>query len=136
MVDTPAKLGHVLVVDDDQTVRDMLRTQLEAEGYNCQVAASAAEALEMLRQQDAPEVVVLDLKMPQMTGLEFLQHTQTKIGHGFGVIMMTGDPEPGLKERATDCGAFTLIEKPIAMAELLRLIRIQQQHQRLRSGLR
>ncbi|MGH9519279.1 MAG: response regulator [Terriglobales bacterium] len=136
MVDTPAKFGHVLVVDDEQSVRVMLQSQLVDEGYDCQVAASGAEALDMLRQKDAPEVIVLDLKMPEMSGFDFLRQTQTQIGHGFGVIVMTGDPEPGLKERATAFGAFTLIEKPVVMEELLRLIRIQQQHQRLRSGLR
>lgn len=135
-MDSPAQLGYVLVVDDDGHVRDLLQERLREAGYDCQAAASGAEALDLLRQRDAPEVIVLDLKMPGMSGFDFLQQTQTKIGHGFGVIVMTGDPEPGLKERATTFGAFTVIEKPVAMDELLRLIRIQQQHQRLRSGLR
>lgn len=135
-LEAPAQLGYVLVVDDEAPVRDVLQSGLREAGYDCQAAASGSEALDLLRQRDAPEVIVLDLKMPGMSGFDFLQQTQTKIGHGFGVIVMTGYPEPGLKERAIACGAFTVIEKPVAMDELLRLIRIQQQHQRLRSGLR
>lgn len=129
-------LGRLLVVDDDELVRDYLQTRLAEAGYACACAANGVEALQLLRRETAPEVIILDLNMPGMDGFEFLRMTRTQIGHGFGVIVMTGQRAPRLKEQATGFGAFTVIEKPVAFEELLRLIRIQQQYQKIRARLR
>ena len=128
--------GHLLVVDDDELVREYLRDRLCSEGFSCAVAANGLEAIQMLRQQATPEVILLDVDMPGMDGMEFLRLAQHHVGIRFGVIVISGVAGPRLKEQAIRYGALTLLPKPIDFDELLRLIAIQQELARTRSALR
>ncbi|HXE31011.1 MAG TPA: response regulator [Terriglobales bacterium] len=129
-------LGHLLIVDDDELVRDFLQTSLEDEGYSCAIAANGIEAIQSLRHNATPDVILLDLNMPGVDGLEFLRLASEHIGAAFGVIVMSGLSGPRLKEQVMRYGAFTMIEKPIDMAKLLRLIRIQVDYRKTRANLR
>ncbi|HVA63511.1 MAG TPA: response regulator [Terriglobales bacterium] len=129
-------LGHLLVVDDDELVRDYLRLRLRDAGYSCTAVANGLEAIDDLRHNATPDVVLLDLNMPGLDGLDFLRLAQEHIGHAFGVIVMTGTAGPRLREQVMRYGAFTMIEKPVDFDKLLRLLRIQRDYLRTRAALR
>jgi CheY-like chemotaxis protein len=128
-------LGHILIVDDDDLIRDYLIMRLEDEGYTCAFAANGVEAIQVLRDHATPDVILLDLNMPGMDGMEFLRLAKQHIGPAFGVIAMSGDRGPRLKEQVTRYGALTLIEKPIDFPKLLKLIRVQLEYRKTRSNL-
>jgi CheY-like chemotaxis protein len=70
-------LLKVLVVDDDRAIRDSLREVLLAEGYDVVIAENGAVALQIMRSQPPPDVVVLDLMMPVLSGWEVLEQLET-----------------------------------------------------------
>ena len=129
-------LGHILVVDDDEMVREYLLTRLEEAGYSCSGVANGIEAIQALSRGPKPEVILLDLNMPGMDGMEFLRLANEHIGSEFGVIVMSGLQGSRLKQQVMRYGAFTLLEKPVDFDKLLRMIRIQQEFRRTRNNLR
>ena len=71
---TPAKPAHILVIDDDDAIQSILNMALESEGYQVTSCFSAKEALEILRNDASPyDLMILDLYMPNMNGLEFAE---------------------------------------------------------------
>ena len=62
----------VLIVEDDQAIRDMIRSILEIEGYEVRAASNGAEGIQLLQQNGVPSVVILDMMMPKMNGWDFL----------------------------------------------------------------
>ncbi|HUX66465.1 MAG TPA: response regulator [Terriglobales bacterium] len=129
-------LGHILVVDDDELVRDYLHLRLQEAGYSCTAVANGLEAIDNLRRHATPDVILLDLNMPGLDGIEFLRLAQEHIGHAFGVIVMTGVAGPRLREQVMRFGAFTMIEKPVDFDKLVRLLRIQRDFLRTKAALR
>ncbi|MBA2460526.1 MAG: response regulator [Actinobacteria bacterium] len=101
----------VLVVDDDERLREYIRVNLEVEGYVVREAASAEEGLAAL-EEESPDLILLDVMMPKVDGWEMLQRVQEK--HGVGaipVIMFSGKVEDTAGE-ATSRGAQGFIGKP------------------------
>lgn len=122
---------RVLVVDDDQLVRDMLARRLDHRGYRTMQAPSGAAALELIDQARV-DIVLLDVQMPQMNGFEALQ--RIRVGRSAGVlpvIMVTGRDRSEDVVEALALGANDYICKPIDLAILL--ARIDTQLQRTRS---
>ena len=112
---------ELLIVDDEGNIRRMLRALLESEGYGVREAGSAEEALEALR--DAPpEVVLLDLMLPGMSGLEALPEMM-ETAPGVPVVMMSGHATLSDAVRATRLGAFHFIEKPLTPEAVLLTVR-------------
>jgi excisionase family DNA binding protein len=107
----------VLIVDDDDGLRDFLRSNLEIEGYVVREAASAEDGLAVL-EQEPPDLILLDVMMPGMSGWEMLQRVQEK--HGVGavpVIMFSGKVEAGAE--AEQRGAQAFLGKPFDPEQLL-----------------
>ena len=107
----------ILIIDDEANLRRMLRALLEREGYLVREAGSAEEGLEEVR-LDPPEVIVLDLMLPGMSGLEALP----KLGDlapGAPVVMMSGRATLADAVKATRLGAFHFIEKPLSPEAVL-----------------
>ena len=101
----------VLIVDDDARLREYVRVNLEAEGYEVREAASARAGLEAL-DRESPDLILLDVMMPRVDGWEMLKRVQER--HGVGsipVIMFSGKAEEGAAE-AADRGAHGFIGKP------------------------
>ncbi|MCK5652858.1 MAG: sigma-54-dependent Fis family transcriptional regulator [Gemmatimonadetes bacterium] len=107
----------ILIVDDEGNIRRMLRALLEAEGYQVREAESAEAGLVEVGQQ-APEVVLLDLALPGMTGLEALPKI-IDAAPGLPVVMMSGRATLGDAVEATRLGAFHFIEKPLTPEAVL-----------------
>lgn len=106
----------VLVVDDDARLREFVRVSLEAEGYSVREAAGADEALAAIEDQ-APELVLLDVVMPGVDGWQMLQRMQERHG-SIPVIMFSGQVEDAAGD-AQKRGARTFIGKPFDPHKLI-----------------
>ena len=107
----------VLVVDDDPSIRDLLRIHLGNAGYRVLLAEDAIVAGHMLV-KEAPDLLLLDLDMPYMTGLEFLPALRS-VGTlpMFPIVFLTANPEG--RELAASLGAAGYLAKPILLNDLL-----------------
>ena len=108
--------ARVLVVDDEQVVLDSVRKHLKKEGYEMHTVLSAAQALDQLK-SDRVDVVITDLMMPGMDGLELMGEMQ-RLGHNQPVLMITGYATMRTALQALRKGAFDYIAKPFTRAEL------------------
>jgi two-component system, OmpR family, response regulator MprA len=112
---------RILVVDDEQAVRESLERTLRFEGYEVTVAGDGAEALERV-EQDRPDAVVLDVLMPRLDGLETCRRLRAR-GDSVAVLLLTA--RDGVADRVTglDVGADDYLVKPFALEELLARLR-------------
>ena len=101
----------VLIVDDDAQLRTFVRANLEAEGYEVREAGSAKEGLEAL-DKDSPDLILLDVMMPQVDGWEMLQQVQERHRAAIPVIMFSGKVDERSAAEATSRGAQGFIGKP------------------------
>jgi excisionase family DNA binding protein len=112
---------RVLVVDDDAGLREFIRANLESEGYSVREAGSASEGLAAL-DEEPPDLILLDVLMPQMDGWEMLSRVQERHGvDAIQVIMYSGTVEEAGK--AEERGARAFIGKPFDPAKLLQATR-------------
>ena len=107
----------VLVIDDDIAVREAISAGLRREGYDLLFAENGADALDVLKNA-TPQVVILDLKMPVMDGLEFLSNLQLKPSEAFSVVVLTAHVDDESAEACFNAGISALIKKPFALNEL------------------
>jgi DNA-binding NtrC family response regulator len=108
---TPVKQRHILVVDDEESVRDSLTRLLEREGY-CVHAAENGEAGLALLEEHPIQLVICDHSMPKMTGIDFLKIVRQQHPHVLR-IMLTGDPNPDVIIRSINEGeVYRFIKKP------------------------
>ena len=107
----------VLVVDDDARLREFMRVNLEMEGYSVREAASADEALEAIEDQ-APELVLLDVVMPGIDGWQMLQRMQERHG-SIPVIMFSGQVDANSASEAEERGARGFVGKPFDPQQLI-----------------
>lgn len=121
----------VLIVDDEFSVRDSLSNWFNKDGYRVGTAANATEALRRLQEAEW-DVVLLDIKMPGMDGLE-LQRRIKQLETGAAVIMITAYASVETAVQALKEGAFDYITKPIDPDELSHLVRKAVEQKRLRA---
>lgn len=115
-----AKVQTILVVDDEQSVRESLGKVLQKEGYRTLLAESGANAEEIISAQDV-SLVLTDLRMPEMSGLELLRRIKKK-NRDIEVVLLTGY---GTIERAVEAmkeGAYDFITKPFRRVDILRVV--------------
>jgi DNA-binding NtrC family response regulator len=113
--------GRILIVDDDDSIREVLSRFLVSEGYVAFSVADGKAALAFV-ERDEPDIVLLDIYMPEMNGTEVLKELREK-RPGVDVLMITGNAD---EEVARDClkgGAFDYISKPVNLSALQTLIR-------------
>jgi len=108
----------VLVVDDDDMIRRLLRTVLEADEIEVVEAADGDAALAALADLQ-PTVIVLDVMMPGLDGVEVCRRIDHEMAK---VVMLTARDDPELERAATDAGAEAFLTKPFSSIELLDLI--------------
>lgn len=113
----PNRLATIMVVDDEESMRYVLSMNLQRKGYTIITAENGLNALELLNQQP-PELVICDLKMPGMDGLELLQEITTR-HPAVPVIMMTAFGTFDTAMEAVKRGAYDYCSKPIRTDELL-----------------
>ncbi|TYL55100.1 response regulator transcription factor [Nocardioides sp. BGMRC 2183] len=112
---------RVLVVDDDHAVRESLRRSLEFNGYDVHLAADGAEALAGIASV-APDVVVMDVMMPRLDGLEATRALR-EAGNDVPILVLTARDAVGDRVEGLDAGADDYLTKPFALQELLARLR-------------
>ena len=111
-------MPRVLVVDDEPDFIELLREFLTAKGYEVIAASNGEEALRKVK-EDRPHLILLDVRMPKMNGLEVLKQVR-EIDHEVGVIMVTAVNEEETGRQALKLGAFDYITKPLDLKYLER----------------
>jgi len=110
--------GHVLVVDDDKTVRNLEGIRLSRLGYNVTTKVNAEQALDAVEEDpDAFDIVLIDYHMPEMNGLE-LTHALRETGYEMPVVLMTGFTAQVSEAKARVVGVDRLLKKPVERNEL------------------
>src|SRR3989449_7415671 len=122
--------SRVLVIDDEAAIRDSLRMTLEYEGYEFVGAATGQEGL-ALAEREGPDLVLLDVKMPGMDGLEVLERLRS-MNESLPVVVISGHGTISTAVEATKKGAFDFIEKPFASERVLVSLRNALDQGRLR----
>ena len=112
---------HILVVDDEADIRGLLKEILSEEGYEVDVAANAAQA-RASRARQTPDLVLLDIWMPDVDGITLLREWSASVTDGCPVVMMSGHGTVETAVEATRLGAFDFVEKPLSLAKLLRTV--------------
>jgi two-component system nitrogen regulation response regulator NtrX len=121
---------RILVIDDESGIRDSLRMTLEYEGYEFVGAATGQEGL-ALAERETPDLIVLDIKMPGMDGIEVLDRLRS-MNEGLPVIVISGHGTIGTAVEAIKKGAFDFIEKPFASERVFVSLRNALDSRRLR----
>jgi DNA-binding NtrC family response regulator len=131
---------HVLIVDDDETLRDLLARELSRSGHRVRQAADAAQALARLREEE-PEVLLLDLMLPDRPGIEVLRQLRAE-RPAVEVVVLTAHGSIDTALAAMKLGAFDYLRKPCHLQELELTLerayerrRLGEENARLRAGL-
>lgn len=112
-------MKKVLVVEDDKSMLDAVAMILKFEGYEVCTARNGRLALEVLKNYK-PDLILLDMVMPEMNGWEFAENYAKKFEHRTPIIVLTGAADP--VQRAKDVQAVGYIEKPYEIDELLKVV--------------
>jgi DNA-binding response OmpR family regulator len=124
MADSPQS-ATVLVADDEQDIRNLVRFRLERDGYRVVCAADGAEALELARAEQ-PALCVLDVMMPKYTGLEVLQQLRADpTTAATRVILLTARGQDADVDQGFEAGADDYVTKPFSPQELRRRVQAQ-----------
>lgn len=109
--------GKILVVDDDEDIRNMVQLVLELEGYQVVTANDGQHALDLIRERGKPALILLDLMMPRMSGEDFLQVREgVPALHDTPVVLLSGHP---IVQRIGDVfHADGALVKPVELEEL------------------
>lgn len=128
-------MSTILVVDDEVGIRELLSEILSDEGHVVHTAENAAAA-RRLRQQELPDLVLLDIWMPDTDGVTLLKEWAASGALSMPVIMMSGHATIDTAVEATRFGALDFLEKPIALARLLGAVKSGLERGRLMRSLR
>lgn len=115
-----ANNGSILVVDDEPQITRVLKTTLSSQGYGVRSAGNGQEALDEMKGW-LPDLVITDLRMPTMDGLELCRHIRSK--STVPIIVLSVKGEEAIKVQALDAGADDYITKPFSVNELLARVR-------------
>jgi two-component system nitrogen regulation response regulator NtrX len=113
--------SRILVVDDEADIRGLLKEILSEEGYEVDVAADAGQARSS-RASLVPDLVLLDIWMPDTDGITLLREWSVTDGYDCPVVMMSGHGTVETAVEATRLGAFDFVEKPLSLTKLLRTV--------------
>jgi DNA-binding NtrC family response regulator len=114
-------MANILVVDDEHGIRDLLWEILNDEGHNVELAENAAQA-RAARARERPDLVLLDIWMPDTDGVTLLKEWSASGALTMPVIMMSGHATIDTAVEATKIGALAFLEKPITLQKLLKAV--------------
>jgi len=115
--------ARVLIIDDEWTIQQALQARLLAHGFEVLMACDGPSGIETARQQH-PDVILLDLRMPDMDGFEVLQHLRASPeAASIPVIFLTANVQDTVKQKALSAGASGFLPKPYEPTVVLEAIR-------------
>ena len=113
----------ILIVEDNLNIRRFIRTTLQLEGYRVNEAGTLRDSLAST-QIETPDLIVLDLALPDGSGWEFLSAMQARPEtRRVPILVLTASADPGMADRVRAAGATEFLTKPIAAAELVARVR-------------
>jgi DNA-binding response OmpR family regulator len=112
---SPLDVKTILVVDDEQDILDLVSITLEDEGFRVNTACNGLEALDSVEEQ-MPDLILLDMRMPVMDATEFAQEFHIRHGHSTPILVLTASDDVG--SRVEQLGAAGWISKPFDLDEL------------------
>src|SRR6185436_16853012 len=124
--------NRILVVEDEQSMRDLMALMLRKEGYKVEIAESGLKAKERLDRSEAFDLVVSDISMPGMTGLDLLRHFR-QVCPDTAVILMTAYGSKETAIEALNDGATYYVEKPFDLDEIKVVVRKTMEQRRIAS---
>jgi FixJ family two-component response regulator len=130
MKHNPSEKPVVLVIDDDASVRDSLKNLLESVGLHAELFDSVPAFMDF-HPPDAPSCLVLDVRLPGLSGLEF-QNELLKLGVSLPIIFITGHGDIPMSVRAMKLGAVEFLTKPFRDQDLLEAVRVALDQDRMR----
>jgi two-component system, chemotaxis family, chemotaxis protein CheY len=114
----------IMVVDDSATMRMSLKSSLELSGFKVDCAGDGVLALNLLKAGTKPDLIITDINMPNMGGLEFLKNLRTLPGYRFTpVLALTTESQQGKRDEAKKHGATGWLVKPVAGPDLVKVIK-------------
>lgn len=116
---------RVLVVEDDRVIRALMQSSLSVEGFEVQTAVSLSEASALVH-HSAPDVIVLDLGLPDGDGVQLVREVRTR--HSLPIIVVSARHQEAQKIQLLDAGADDYLSKPFSVGELLARIRVALRH--------
>ena len=116
---------RILVVEDDRDLRELMRASLSVEGFEVQTAVSLSEAAALVR-NDPPDVILLDLGLPDGDGAELVQEVRRR--HSLPILVVSARHQEAQKIKLLDAGADDYLTKPFSVSELLARIRVALRH--------
>jgi two-component system KDP operon response regulator KdpE len=117
---SPSETHNILVVDDEPQITRVLKTTLSSRGYAIRTACDGDEAVQVMKDW-APDMVITDLRMPNMNGLELCRYVRKN--SAIPIIVLSVKGEEKIKIEALDAGADDYITKPFSVDELLARVR-------------
>jgi two-component system, response regulator, stage 0 sporulation protein F len=117
---TRAGLGRILIVDDEPSVREVLGEYFMEQGYSVETAGDGEEALAVV-QRDAPDLVLLDVRMPGIDGVETLRRMRN-LASTLAIIMVTANEDVALARETLKLGALDYVAKPFDFVYLDRAV--------------
>ena len=127
------RASQILVVDDEADIRGMVQEILTEEGYEVRTAGNAAEA-RAARARAEPDLMLLDIWMPDMDGISLLREWTRDGALAFPVVMMSGHGTVETAVEATRLGAVDFVEKPLSLAKLLRTVELAAENGKQKRG--
>lgn len=120
---------HILVIDDDRDIRDMLGMVLAAEGYVVDTAVDGLAGLDRLHMGPRPSLILLDMMMPRLDGEGFMKAMRSNSQTAdIPVVILTG--HPAAHKKAAELGAAGCLLKPVELVDLLSIVHKAERDQR------
>ncbi len=116
-------MARVLIVEDESHIAEGLQFNLEAEGYEAEVAGDGARAIERLTGEESFDLVILDLMLPELSGYEVARRVRAA-GNYVPILILTAKDDPSDLVRGLEDGADDYLAKPFRLDELLARVRV------------
>lgn len=116
------RIEKILIIDDEESIRDGCRQILSREGYHTEDTGSSVRGLEMAL-EDVYDIILLDVQMPKMSGLDVLRKLKMESDISARIIIITGYGSIETAVEAMKCGAFDFLTKPFSAAELRKAVK-------------
>lgn len=117
------QVAHILLIDDDQSIHDLVGLMLKRAGYRVSYGFDAKEGAAILKQQPLPDLLILDLMLPGVSGIEFLKQLRGKtVFDEMPVIILSALADPDQIGEGLDAGADRYLTKPYLANNLLRTV--------------